>query len=145
MSWDHFCHGMAKWWFCLPTLPSSCPLQDLREHSCPSVVPTSQPCMFIWSTREESLKRLLKRTGMETHGPFYFGVKASGGWETITAGAVMPSVAKRILSHWMSELGLFGIQGQGCCLSKSFLQNRYAVHSCQEKNTNVTFQSFSLL
>lgn len=35
-------------------------------------------------------------------------------------------------SYWISELHLSGIQGQGCCLSKWFLQNCSAVHSCQE-------------
>lgn len=102
VSWDHCCHGMANWCLHLLALPSSCPPQSLREHSCPSVVPTSQSYIFIWSTREESLERLLERTGMATHGPFYFGVKASGGWDIMTAGAAMPSVANRVftLNEW---------------------------------------------
>lgn len=44
------------------------------------------------------MERLLERTGVATHGPFYFRVEASGGWETITAGAAMPSVAKRLFT-----------------------------------------------
>lgn len=37
-SWEHFCHGMAKWCLHMPALLSSCSPKSLREHSCPSVV-----------------------------------------------------------------------------------------------------------